>query len=202
MASRALGVPSRRAARLILVATLTGCALSSAMRLVASRALGVAPVDRALLARVARCAAREQLGRAVRQAAVTARTILVPSAQRDARKLLRVTVATQIPVAQRELECVRLMALSAGDPLMKRSFRVRSLMAGATFRDHFERVRGRGVRLMATRARAFTWNRRMVGMDVRVTRCAGFLRATAHVMRRVTAGALAVGEHTRLSQHV
>src|SRR5450755_3471733 len=118
------GVATGRAVGLLLMATLAGSALCAAVWLVALRALGVTGLHLTQLLRVTAAARDQHRLRVVRQTAVTIAALLVPGAQRDASQLLCVAVATQRLPQLFQRECVRGMALRAGEALMKILIRV------------------------------------------------------------------------------
>jgi hypothetical protein len=138
----------------------------------------------------------------VRQAGVTTRTYLVAGANGHSIRLLRVTVAAQFIVRVGEREGVRLMALGAGHPQVEAFVGMGGLVAAAAGLRRHEGLGSGWVWIVTTGARTPSADLRMIRMHVRVTICAGFFRASAHIVRGVAARALGVCLHGDFSQDV
>jgi len=163
--------------------------------LVALRASGVTGLHLTQLLLVTAATRGEHRLRMVRQTAVTIAALLVSGAQRDARQLRCVAVATQGLPQLFQGECVRGMALRAGEALVKILIRVSRLMAAAAPEHRVEQVPRRRVRIMTASARVRPVGLRVIRVNLGVAALARFFGCAAHVMRGVAARALVVRLH-------
>ncbi len=97
---------------------------------------------------------------------------------------------------------MRLVTLGAGDAFVEILVGVSRLMAAATGSRSLAGVVARGVRIVATDTSASYALLGVVRVNAGMTARAGLLRGPAHVVGRVTAGALVVRGHTGVRQHM
>jgi len=194
-------VPGGGCRLLLLVASGARRQLSAAVWLMTAGALGVTVVDLRALARMTGVAAGHRQLRLVRQAAVAGLAGLMTRRMRRAGNLRGVALLARSMVGRIAHEVVRRMTPLALDARVKGRFLARRLVARAAVGGARQPMLEGRVRIVTANARPDDAVLRVVRLLARMATLAGLLRAAAHVVRVVTAGALLVRRHLRLRQH-